>query len=194
MRVIVVGAGVAGLTAADAARRAGAEVVVLEARDRIGGRTWTVPLGPGAIDLGASWVHGPVGNPVAEALRAAGIAALNDGSFYSRMAVWADGWVDAPAATTLAAAVGADWDPAEALAALPDSDRFADGVEWFLADRGLEGRGGELARFGLLWIDGPLVAGAPPDRISLAGIAAYGVGGGGNLVPVGGYRTLVGHL
>ena len=61
MRVIVVGAGVAGLTAAGTARRAGAEVVVLEARERIGGRTWTAPLGPGAIDLGAAWVHGPVG-------------------------------------------------------------------------------------------------------------------------------------
>ena len=68
MRVIVVGAGMAGLTAANAASCAGAEVVVLEARDRIGGRTWTVPFGPGVIDLGGSWVEGPVGNPVAEAL------------------------------------------------------------------------------------------------------------------------------
>ena len=42
---------------------AGAEVVVLEARDRIGGRIWTAPLGPGAIDLGAAWVHGRSGTP-----------------------------------------------------------------------------------------------------------------------------------
>src|SRR5256885_7845721 len=59
MRVIVVGAGIAGLTAADAARCAGAEVLVVEGRDRIGGRTCTVPLGPGAIDLGGAWVHSP---------------------------------------------------------------------------------------------------------------------------------------
>ena len=39
MRLIVVGAGVAGLTVAGAATEAGVEVVVLEARDRIGGRT-----------------------------------------------------------------------------------------------------------------------------------------------------------
>jgi polyamine oxidase len=44
MRVIVIGAGIAGLTAADAARCAGVEVLVVEARDRIGGRIRTVPL------------------------------------------------------------------------------------------------------------------------------------------------------
>ena len=42
MRVIVVGAGIAGLVAADAARCAGADVVVAEARDRLGGRIHTV--------------------------------------------------------------------------------------------------------------------------------------------------------
>lgn len=192
-RLIVVGAGVAGLTAADAARCAGAEVVVLEARDRIGGRTWTVPLGPGAVDLGGAWVHGPVGNPVAEALREAGIGTRNDGSYYSRMAVWAHGWVDSPDATALTAAATADWDPAEA-AARSGSDRFVDGVEWFLADRELEGQVGELVRFGLLWLEGALVTAAPPDRISLAGVASYSVGAGGNLVPTGGYRMLVERL
>ena len=103
----------AGLTAADAARHAGADVVVLEARDRIGGRTWTAQLGSGSIDLGGAWVHDPVGNPVAEALAAAGIEARNDGPYYSRMAVWSDDWLDAADATALAAAVGADWDPAQ---------------------------------------------------------------------------------
>jgi monoamine oxidase len=191
MRVIVVGAGVAGLAAADAARCAGAEVIVLEARDRIGGRTWTVPLGAGQVDLGAAWVHNPVGNPVAEALSSAAIQARNDGAFYSRMAVWSDGWVDAPEATVLTAAVEADWDPGEALGALRDSDRFVDGVEWFLANRELEGLSAELARFGLLWITGPLVVGALSERISLAGAAAYAEAGGGNLVPAGGYRALV---
>lgn len=184
----------AGLTAANAASCAGAEVVVLEARDRIGGRTWTVPFGPGVIDLGGSWVEGPVGNPVAEALEAGGIEAWNDGPSYSRMAVWANGWVGAPDATALTAAVMADWDPAEALAGLSGSDRFVDGVEWFLADRVLDGRAGELARFGLLWFEGGLVYAAPPDRISLAGAAAYEEGGGGNLVPTGGYRMLLERL
>lgn len=190
MQVIVVGAGIAGLTAADAARCAGAEVLVVEGRDRIGGRIRTLPLGPGKIDLGGAWVHNPTGNPVAESLTAAGIETRNDGAFGGRMAVWADGWVDAPGATTVAAVLQADWDPAEARAAT-GSDRFVDGVEWFLADRGLEGHLGELARFTLLWLIAPLVSAGPPDRVSLAGAAAYAEGGGGNLVPAGGYGALV---
>jgi monoamine oxidase len=194
MRVVVIGAGMAGLAAADAARHAGAEVVVLESRDRIGGRTWTVPLGPGAVDVGGAWVHDPVGNPVAEALASAGIDARNDGPFFSRMALWADDWLDATDATALAAAVGADWHPVEVAAALADSDRFVDGVEWYISDRELDGRAAELVRFGLLWIMGSLVAAGPPDRLSLAGTAAYAEGGGGNLVVAGGYRTLVERL
>src|SRR3989442_14674634 len=119
MRVIVVGAGIAGLTAADAARCAGAEVLVVEGRDRIGGRTCTVPLGPGAIDLAGAWVPSPIGNPVAEALAAAGIATRNDGAYGAPMVVWADGWVEAAGATTVTAALQADWDPVEAQAAIP---------------------------------------------------------------------------
>ena len=182
------------MTTADAARCAGADVVVLEARDRLGGRTCTVPLGSGWVDVGAAWVHHPFGNPLAEALVAARIPTRNDGAFNSRMAVWSDGWVDAPLATALGTAAEADWDPAQALAALPDSDRYVDGVEWFLADRDLDGAARDLARFGLLWIVGAMVIGGPPDQISLAGAAEYAEGSGGNLVPGGGYRKLVERL
>ncbi|MFZ4815987.1 MAG: FAD-dependent oxidoreductase [Phototrophicaceae bacterium] len=65
--LIVVGAGVAGLAAAQAAQQAGWRVTVLEARDRIGGRVWTNRDIPDlALDMGASWIHGIRGNPVAE--------------------------------------------------------------------------------------------------------------------------------
>ena len=47
MRVAVVGAGFAGLMAADLIARPGHEVVVLEARDRVGGRVWSTELVPG---------------------------------------------------------------------------------------------------------------------------------------------------
>ncbi|MET8829906.1 NAD(P)/FAD-dependent oxidoreductase [Streptomyces sp. NPDC004610] len=63
---VVIGAGIAGLTAARLLTAAGLRVTVLEARDRTGGRTWT-EVGPEGrtLDLGASWIHGVDGNPLA---------------------------------------------------------------------------------------------------------------------------------
>lgn len=60
MRVVVAGAGFAGLLAADRVARAGHEVVVLEARDRVGGRVWSQELVPGdprtVVERGAEFV------------------------------------------------------------------------------------------------------------------------------------------
>ena len=58
--VVVIGAGVAGLAAANRLAAAGASVVVLEGRDRIGGRILTVrdPRLPVPVELGAEFVHG----------------------------------------------------------------------------------------------------------------------------------------
>jgi polyamine oxidase len=63
-RVIVIGAGIAGLTVANALQRRGVECLVLEARDRVGGRLHTIDLAGSPIDLGGSWIHHPVGNPM----------------------------------------------------------------------------------------------------------------------------------
>lgn len=54
--VVVVGAGLAGLMAARQLRKEGKSVVVVEARDRVGGRTLSQKLGRDTIDLGAQWV------------------------------------------------------------------------------------------------------------------------------------------
>jgi phytoene dehydrogenase-like protein len=56
--VIIIGAGAAGLGAAQEALRQGLTVKVLEARNRLGGRIESVDMGPYKIDMGASWIHG----------------------------------------------------------------------------------------------------------------------------------------
>jgi monoamine oxidase len=64
--VCVVGAGYAGLVAARTIARAGRSVVVLEARDRVGGRVWTQRLDDGTyVDIGGTWV-----GPEHDAIRA----------------------------------------------------------------------------------------------------------------------------
>lgn len=74
--VIVIGAGISGLTAARDLSIDGYDVVVLEARDRIGGRIWTSrDLGVPA-DLGASWIHGFEDNPISRLARRHGLEIL----------------------------------------------------------------------------------------------------------------------
>jgi monoamine oxidase len=73
-RVLVIGAGMAGLGAAARLAKGGAEVTVIEARDRIGGRTHTSHLWPDLpVDMGASWIHGTKGNPVTRLARKVGL-------------------------------------------------------------------------------------------------------------------------
>ncbi|CAO1621689.1 unnamed protein product [Parajaminaea phylloscopi] len=69
--VIVIGAGISGLAAADTLCQAGRRVLVLESRARLGGRIHSIPLKDGSgvsgpVDLGASFVHGVRSNPLSE--------------------------------------------------------------------------------------------------------------------------------
>jgi polyamine oxidase len=73
-RVLVVGAGMSGLTVANALTQAGVECVVLEARDRIGGRLHTVDVGGWPVDMGGSWIQMPDGNPMTAFARLAGVS------------------------------------------------------------------------------------------------------------------------
>lgn len=71
--LVVVGAGLAGLVAARDARRAGLDVVVLEARDRVGGRLLNEDLGDGkVVEVGGQWV-GPGQNRIAALAREVGV-------------------------------------------------------------------------------------------------------------------------
>ena len=72
-RVLVVGAGIAGLTVANALHHAGVECTVLEARRRVGGRLHTVDVAGSPVDLGGSWLHHPSGNPLRRFADLAGV-------------------------------------------------------------------------------------------------------------------------
>ncbi len=71
--LIVVGAGLSGLALAKAAASHGADVLVLEARPRIGGRALSHATAAGAYDLGPAWVWPSVQPRIAGAIRAAGL-------------------------------------------------------------------------------------------------------------------------
>jgi polyamine oxidase len=72
-RVVVVGAGIAGLTVANALAHAGVECIVMEARSRVGGRLHTVDLAGSPVDMGASWIHQPIGNPLRDLAEQLGV-------------------------------------------------------------------------------------------------------------------------
>jgi monoamine oxidase len=76
--VVIIGAGVSGLAAASELRESGRSVLLLEARDRVGGRAWTrhEPDLSAPIELGAEFIHGRVPETF-ELLREVGKAALD---------------------------------------------------------------------------------------------------------------------
>jgi monoamine oxidase len=81
MRVILVGAGFAGLAAADELNRAGVDVEVFEARDRVGGRVWSVPFAGSSVERGAEFILPHDETVIATAGRL-GLALVRKGTLY----------------------------------------------------------------------------------------------------------------
>jgi monoamine oxidase len=75
-QIIVIGAGIAGITAAKKLQAQGYRVIILEGRDRIGGRMWTDNSLGFPLDLGAAWIHTTDGNPITPLVKQFGIQTL----------------------------------------------------------------------------------------------------------------------
>ncbi|KAL4448490.1 hypothetical protein ABPG75_005709 [Micractinium tetrahymenae] len=101
--VIVVGAGLAGTAAAHDLAKQGLKVILLEARSRIGGRTWTQEL-PAAggkkvrVEMGAAWVHGLVNNPIVTLAKQAGVSLAARVTDYENAVVYLPNGKEASAA------------------------------------------------------------------------------------------------
>ena len=74
--VIIVGAGVSGLAAARECLQRGFAPLILEGRNRPGGRVWTDHSLNTPVDMGAAWIHGKSGNPIYKVCRKNGIKTL----------------------------------------------------------------------------------------------------------------------
>ena len=198
--VLVIGAGVAGLAAARALHDAGHDVLVIEARDRIGGRVHTPDVGGAPVDAGAMFLHGVVDNPLAALCDAFGIdfepVGFGMGQVY-------DAGADAPVEDgllRLARTMGEFEATLEDLAAgLPPDASLQDAIAAFLEKPNGEGSD-ELseddrryASFALTQLLVDIYESGPADRMSLQAYleSPYEEFEGGNHILPGGYVQVV---
>lgn len=85
-KVIIVGAGMAGIAAAKTLVNQGYEVLVLEGQNRLGGRIRSEEFEGAILDFGASWIHGSKGNPITELVEQYGIETKD--TDYDNVQVW----------------------------------------------------------------------------------------------------------
>lgn len=195
-RVIVVGAGIAGLAAASRLRRAGIDYVVLEARDRIGGRLHTIDLAGVPVDLGGSWIHHPIGNPLTSFCDEHGIA-RDSGNPLPSMSAYdrAEGRLLDPSEIdeSFHRVVDDFGEAAESLLVRLGATATApEGIEAFIAERGYVGADARRARQALIF-EIEADAGNRADTQSLRWLgdeAEFGGDSTGDL-PRGGYRSVV---
>lgn len=85
--VVVIGAGFAGLTAARELAKRGNSFVVLEARDRVGGRVYSKQIGSHTFDLGGQWI-GPTQNHLAALAKELGVQTFPQYHAGSKLLSW----------------------------------------------------------------------------------------------------------
>ena len=190
--IVVIGAGVAGLSAARALHDAGRDVVVLEARDRIGGRTWTAELAGAPVDLGAMFIHGTEENPLAavcaafglrHAGRGFGLGALYDATSGSR-------W-DQRGFHLMAAMAAFERELPRLAEALPADASVADAIELYLEELELAGDERRLSSYALHVLLVELYDAGPSERVSLRHYGDYVEFEGGDRLLEGGYVGLI---
>ncbi len=182
--VAVVGAGVAGLAAAGALRRAGWRVLLLEAGRRIGGRAWTemaAGLGGALFDHGAQWLHAAHRNPLVALAAAHGETVQPDMPWEGRVRFLLRDGTAAPPAAFLDAALR--W------RAAVDSH---DGPDCSLADAARAVAGDPWTPT-IEALEAAVIAAADADRLSLHDWRANLLTGENFVVP-GGLGALVARL
>jgi monoamine oxidase len=194
--VVVVGAGIAGLTVANALAHDGVECVVIEARDRIGGRLHTVDLAGWPVDLGGSWIHTPLGNPMRAFAQHAGVPCRSANPL-PELAGFDSGEGRKLSAAEVQASLSMQLEAfpdavGRLLAELGPDASAADGIEAFVAGSGLAPGPARRARQALR----ALIEAESADRAERQSLRwmwneiEYGGHYFGD-VPVGGYRRLV---
>lgn len=182
--LLVIGAGAAGIAAARTAREAGHSVVVLEARDRVGGRavTDTARLGL-PYDLGATWLHQAATNPLVPLAAGLGVT-LHDSDALRREQTRIGNRPASPAEDAeYTAAFAAAERAIEAAANAPGPDRsLAEGMA----------ATGPWAPAIEAW-QGDIISAAPAAEVSLRDFQANALEGG-NRLPEGGFGALVARL
>ncbi len=181
LHVVVIGAGAAGIAAGRELRRLGCSVLLLEARDRLGGRAHTIDAGVGApLDLGCEWLHSADRNILAAAAPSFGFAVDRSEPPWERLPYPSASGAISPENSHLAYA-RFDERLAEAAAVAERTGQDRPAAD--MLERGGNGNG----RIGAI---STYYNGAPPERVSVVDYGRY-CDTGINWRVVGGYGALL---